>query len=120
MLRGNLNGMFVNLSRRSQSLIERQLSLIDNLEQTEQDADPPSSLFRVAAHPARQVVTGDKAGQPVGVLLRLLKVVDQGELALDERLAAARQVDEHRVQVAAQHGLVGGQPHRFPVYLVEG
>ena len=47
MLRGNLNAMFVNLSRRSQSLIERQLSLIDSLEQTEQDADRLSSLFRL-------------------------------------------------------------------------
>jgi signal transduction histidine kinase len=47
MLRGNLNAMFVNLSRRSQSLIERQLSLIDDLEQTEQDADRLSSLFRL-------------------------------------------------------------------------
>jgi signal transduction histidine kinase len=47
MLRGNLNAMFVNLSRRSQSLIERQLSLIDNLEQTEQDPDRLSSLFRL-------------------------------------------------------------------------
>ena len=47
LLRGNLNAMFVNLSRRSQSLIERQLSLIDNLEQTEQDSDRLSSLFRL-------------------------------------------------------------------------
>ena len=47
MLRGNLNAMFVNLSRRSQSLIERQLGLIDNLEQSEQDADRLSSLFRL-------------------------------------------------------------------------
>src|SRR6202035_6087408 len=31
----------------SQSLIERQLSLIDNLEQTEQDADRLSSMFRL-------------------------------------------------------------------------
>ncbi len=47
MLRGNLNAMFVNLSRRSQSLIERQLTLIDNLEQSEQDPDRLSSLFRL-------------------------------------------------------------------------
>ena len=47
MLRGNLNAMFVNLSRRSQSLIERQLSLIDSLEQNEQDPDRLSSLFRL-------------------------------------------------------------------------
>ncbi len=47
MLRGNLNAMFVNLSRRSQSLVERQLALIDDLEQSEQDADRLSSLFRL-------------------------------------------------------------------------
>ena len=47
MLRGNLNAMFINLSRRSQSLIERQLSLIDTLEQSEQDSGRLSSLFRL-------------------------------------------------------------------------
>jgi len=67
-----------------------------------------------------RLVEAEQAGEPVGVLLRLLQVVDQGQLALDERLAAARKVDEHRVQVAAQHGFVGRQPNRFPVYLVEG
>jgi signal transduction histidine kinase len=47
MLRGNLNAMFVNLSRRSQSLIERQIALIDSLEQGEQDSERLSSLFRL-------------------------------------------------------------------------
>ena len=47
MLRGNLNAMFINLSRRSQSLIERQLSLIDSLEQSEQEPGRLSSLFRL-------------------------------------------------------------------------
>ena len=47
MLRGNLNAMFINLTRRSQSLIERQLSLIDSLEQSEQDSGRLSSLFRL-------------------------------------------------------------------------
>jgi signal transduction histidine kinase len=47
ILRGNLNAMFINLSRRSQSLIERQLSLIDSLEQSEQDSGRLSSLFRL-------------------------------------------------------------------------
>jgi hypothetical protein len=37
-LRGNVNAMFVNLSRRSQSLVERQIHLIDDLEQGEQDS----------------------------------------------------------------------------------
>jgi signal transduction histidine kinase len=47
MLRGNLNAMFVNLSRRSQTLVERQLGIIDSLEQSEQDPDRLSSLFRL-------------------------------------------------------------------------
>jgi signal transduction histidine kinase len=47
LLRANLNAMFVNLSRRSQSLIERQLGIIETLEQSEQDSDRLSSLFRL-------------------------------------------------------------------------
>jgi signal transduction histidine kinase len=46
-LRGNVNAMFVNLSRRSQSLVERQLRLIDDLEQGEQDAERLSNLFQM-------------------------------------------------------------------------
>ena len=47
MLRANLNAMFVNLSRRSQSLIERQLGIIETLEQSEQEPERLSSLFRL-------------------------------------------------------------------------
>jgi signal transduction histidine kinase len=47
MLRANLNAMFVNLSRRSQTLIERQLGIIESLEQSEQDSGRLSSLFRL-------------------------------------------------------------------------
>ena len=46
-LRGNVNAMFVNLSRRSQSLVERQIQLIDDLELGEQDAERLSSLFQM-------------------------------------------------------------------------
>jgi signal transduction histidine kinase len=46
-LRGNVNAMFVNLSRRSQSLVERQIRLIDGLEQGEQDSDRLASLFQM-------------------------------------------------------------------------
>ncbi|SDM16607.1 sensor histidine kinase [Allokutzneria albata] len=45
LLRDNVNAMFVNLSRRSQTLVERQLSVLDQLEQDEQDPDALSSLF---------------------------------------------------------------------------
>jgi signal transduction histidine kinase len=47
LLRGNVNAMFVNLSRRSQSLIERQLRLIEDLEQSEQDTGRLESLFKL-------------------------------------------------------------------------
>jgi len=46
-LRGNVNAMFVNLSRRSQSLVERQIRLIDDLEQGEQDAERLANLFQM-------------------------------------------------------------------------
>ena len=46
-LRGNVNAMFVNLSRRSQSLVERQIRLIDSLEQGEQDSKRLASLFQM-------------------------------------------------------------------------
>jgi signal transduction histidine kinase len=46
-LRGNVNAMFVNLSRRSQSLVERQIKLIDDLEQGEQEPDRLASLFQM-------------------------------------------------------------------------
>jgi signal transduction histidine kinase len=47
LLRGNVNAMFVNLSRRSQSLIERQLRLIEDLEQSEQDSTRLGALFKL-------------------------------------------------------------------------
>ncbi len=45
MLRTSFNAMFVNLSRRSQSLIERLARTIDSLEQNEEDPDRLSALF---------------------------------------------------------------------------
>ena len=41
LLRSSFNAMFVNLSRRSQTLIERLARMIDNLEQHEDDPGPP-------------------------------------------------------------------------------
>jgi anti-sigma regulatory factor (Ser/Thr protein kinase)/HAMP domain-containing protein len=45
VLRRSFNAMFVNLSRRSQLLIERLAGMIDSLEQNEQDSDRLASLF---------------------------------------------------------------------------
>ncbi|MDF3289235.1 sensor histidine kinase [Streptomyces silvisoli] len=47
LLRGNVNAMFTNLSRRSQGLIQRQLSLISELESREADPDQLSNLFKL-------------------------------------------------------------------------
>ncbi len=46
-LRGKLGEMFVELSSRSQTLVERQIKLIDELEQGEQDAGRLASLFKM-------------------------------------------------------------------------
>ncbi|MET0136520.1 MAG: nitrate- and nitrite sensing domain-containing protein, partial [Kibdelosporangium sp.] len=46
-LRGNLRNIFVNLSRRSQSLVERQLKLMEQLEQKENDPDQLANLFKL-------------------------------------------------------------------------
>jgi signal transduction histidine kinase len=47
MLRQNLDTIVVNLSRRTQSLIDRQLGEIEGLEQRERDPDQLSTLFRI-------------------------------------------------------------------------
>ncbi|MER5867942.1 nitrate- and nitrite sensing domain-containing protein [Kitasatospora sp. NPDC002040] len=47
LLRGNINAMFTNLSRRSQGLIQRQLSLISELESREADPDQLANLFKL-------------------------------------------------------------------------
>ena len=46
-LRQSVNSMFVNLSRRSQGLVERQLRLIDELESSEQNPDQLENLFKL-------------------------------------------------------------------------
>jgi signal transduction histidine kinase len=47
MLRESVNSMFVNLSRRSQDLVERQLSVLDRMEADEQDPDTLGGLFEL-------------------------------------------------------------------------
>ena len=100
----------------------------EHVDQRNRLAPPPRYLvpgqnqqvLRVAAHAGGQVVQAEQAAQPARVLLALLQRVDQRQLPLDQRLAAPGQVDEHGVQVAAQHGFVGRQPDRLAVNLVEG
>nr|WP_277350065.1 sensor histidine kinase [Nonomuraea sp. FMUSA5-5] len=46
-LRSNISSMFVNLSRRTQTLVERQISLIDGLEKGEEDGKRLADLFKL-------------------------------------------------------------------------
>lgn len=46
-LRSNLRNVFVNLSRRSQGLVERQLRLMEQLEEKENDPDQLANLFKL-------------------------------------------------------------------------
>jgi signal transduction histidine kinase len=46
-LRSNLASIFTNLSRRSQGLVERQLRLMEQLEEQEDDPDQLSNLFKL-------------------------------------------------------------------------
>ena len=47
LMRRNVNAMFVNLARRSQVLVERQLELLDDLEREESDPDQLENLFKL-------------------------------------------------------------------------
>ncbi|MFC0532000.1 sensor histidine kinase [Phytohabitans kaempferiae] len=47
VMRRNVNAMFVNLARRSQVLVERQLELLDELEREESDPDQLANLFKL-------------------------------------------------------------------------
>ncbi|NUR00919.1 MAG: sensor histidine kinase [Streptomyces sp.] len=82
-LRGRINTMFVNLSQRSQSLVERQLELIDHLENGEQDPDLLASLFKLDHLATRMrrngenllVLAGEKAGRRWSAPVRLVDVL---------------------------------------------
>ncbi|NKQ55156.1 HAMP domain-containing protein [Amycolatopsis sp. K13G38] len=47
LLRENINNMFVNLSKRSQDLVERQLAVLDRMEADEQDPETLGGLFEL-------------------------------------------------------------------------
>jgi len=71
LLRGNVNAIFTNLSRRSHGLIERQLELISVLESNEADPDQLESLFKLDHLATRMrrngenllVLAGESAGR---------------------------------------------------------
>ena len=73
----------------------------------------------VAAHPGGQVVELEQLGQPVRVLLTALQPVEVTDEPVDQDLAAAGEVDEHRRDGGPQRGLLGGGADRLEVDRVE-
>lgn len=58
-VRATVNRVFVNLARRNQGLVDRQLRLIDELESAEQDPERLGSLFRLDHLATRMRRTGE-------------------------------------------------------------
>jgi signal transduction histidine kinase len=100
LLRGNVNAMFTNLSRRSQGLIQRQLSLISELESREADPDQLSNLFKLDHLATRMRRNGENllvlAGEEPG--RRWTRPVP----LVDVLRAAASEVEQYeRIELAA-------------------
>ncbi|GAA1199342.1 sensor histidine kinase [Prauserella alba] len=99
MLRENVSSMFVNLSRRSQDLVERQLTVLDRMEEHEQDPDVLGGLFELDHLATRMRRNSENllvlAGQDVGRPL-------PGAVAAEEIIGAALSEVEHyqRINVA--------------------
>jgi signal transduction histidine kinase len=117
-LRGNVNAMFVNLSRRSQSLVERQIRLIDDLEQGEQDAERLANLFQMDHLATRMRRNSENllvlAGHEVS------RRWTQAVPLVDVLRAAVSEIEQYeRVQLNVQPGIsVRGQAVNDVVHLI--
>ncbi|MFC4013109.1 nitrate- and nitrite sensing domain-containing protein [Nonomuraea purpurea] len=108
-LRSNVNAMFVNLSRRSQTLVERQLTLIEKLERGERDDTRLSDLFKLDHLATRMrrnsenllVLAGQEAARKWSEPVELMDIVRAalGEVENYERVSIQVESD---VAVAGQ------------------
>ncbi|MCX4097079.1 sensor histidine kinase [Nocardia sp. alder85J] len=109
-LRLQIGNMFETLSRRSQSLVEQQLTLIEELERDEDDSERLQSLFRLDHMATRMRRNGDNLLVLAGTALR------RGHLPpvpLSDMLwSAVSQVEDYqRVEIGAvPDGIVAGEP----------
>ncbi|MFC4081072.1 sensor histidine kinase [Amycolatopsis samaneae] len=90
-MRTGYGSVFVNLSRRSQSLVQRQLQLIEQLERDEEDADQLATLFQLDHLATRMrrnnenlmvlsgAEPGRRSGRPVGTKDMLRAAVSEIE-----------------------------------------
>ncbi|MFI7211663.1 sensor histidine kinase [Micromonospora maritima] len=118
MMRRNVNAMFVNLARRSQVLVERQLELLDDLEREESDPEQLENLFKLDHLAARMrrndesllVLAGTEStrrwNRPVGLGAVLLAA--SAEIEQYQRVRHQNRTDLHVVGHA-----VGDLVHLF-------
>ncbi|MFI9588741.1 nitrate- and nitrite sensing domain-containing protein [Nonomuraea sp. NPDC052265] len=102
-LRSNVNAMFVNLSRRSQTLVERQLTLIERLERGERDDDRLGDLFKLDHLATRMrrnsenllVLAGQEAARKWSEPVELMDIVRAalGEVESYDRVSVQVQSD---------------------------
>jgi len=93
-LRANVNDIFVNLSRRSQGLVERQLQLIDQLEDGERDPEQLAALFRLDHLATRMRRNSENLLVLAGADLR--QRGGQAVPVLDILRAAASEIEQYR------------------------
>ncbi|WP_306361071.1 sensor histidine kinase [Nocardia sp. CC227C] len=109
-LRLQIGNMFETLSRRSQSLVEQQLNLIEELERDEDDSERLQSLFRLDHLATRMRRNGDNLLVLAGTALR------RGHLPpvpLSDMLwSSVSQVEDYqRVEIGTvPDGIVAGEP----------
>ncbi|AKH87034.1 ATPase [Streptomyces sp. CNQ-509] len=93
LLRGNLNAIFTNLSRRNQGLIERQLELISGLEDHEADPEQLENLFHMDHLATRMRRNGENllvlAGEDTG------RHMDEAVPLVDVLRAATSEVESY-------------------------
>ncbi|CAM5522616.1 hypothetical protein SALBM311S_02356 [Streptomyces alboniger] len=99
LLRGNINAIFTNLSRRNQSLIEGQLTLITDLENNEAEPDQLENLFKLDHLATRMRRNGENllvlAGEEPG------RRWDQPVPLVDVLRAASSEVEQYeRVELS--------------------
>jgi signal transduction histidine kinase len=108
-LRGRLDAMFVKLSHRGQSLVERQIRLIENLEQGEQDRERLANLYKMSRIASRMhrnsqnllVVAGHEVPSDWNQPIPLVSVI---------RAAVSEIEDYERVSLNAQPDIAVSGP----------
>ncbi len=102
--RASVSELFVNLARRNQSLLDRQLALIDDLEQGERDPDALAELFKLDHLATRirrnaeslLVLSGEEPSRRWGAPVALAEVA---------RAAVAEVEDYNRAVIAIDEGV---------------